>query len=90
MLLIGWCACSGGPGFAARGQASRAHNSITPACSGNLTNKWGLGPLGARTAAANSIGVAITETQPRTDTLSVHSHLDHGCTAAAAGPGNRK
>jgi phospholipase C len=34
-----------------------------------LVNKWGLEPLGARTAAANSIGVAITETQPRTDTL---------------------
>jgi hypothetical protein len=34
-----------------------------------LTNKWSLGPLGARTAAANSIGVAITETQPRPDTL---------------------
>lgn len=34
-----------------------------------LVNKWGLGPLGARTAAANSIGVAITESQPRTDTL---------------------
>jgi len=34
-----------------------------------LVNKWGLGPLGARTAAANSIGVAITESQPRTDTV---------------------
>lgn len=34
-----------------------------------MVNKWGLGPLGARTAAANSIGVAITETQARTDTL---------------------
>lgn len=34
-----------------------------------MVNKWGLGSLGARTAAANSIGVAITETQPRTDTL---------------------
>ncbi len=34
-----------------------------------LVNKWGLGPLGARTAAANSIGVAITETAPRTNTL---------------------
>jgi phospholipase C len=34
-----------------------------------LVNKWGLGPLGARTAAANSIGVAITETAPRIDTL---------------------
>jgi len=35
-----------------------------------LTNKWSLGSLGARTAAANSIGVAITETQPRQNTLS--------------------
>jgi phospholipase C len=34
-----------------------------------LTNKWNLGPLGARTAAANSIGTAITESRPRTDTL---------------------
>jgi phospholipase C len=34
-----------------------------------MVNKWGLGSLGARTAAANSIGVAITESQPRTDTL---------------------
>jgi phospholipase C len=34
-----------------------------------LVNKWGLGSLGARTAAANSIGVALTESQPRTDTL---------------------
>ena len=34
-----------------------------------LVNKWALGPLGARTAAANSIGVAITETAPRADTL---------------------
>jgi phospholipase C len=34
-----------------------------------LTNKWNLGSLGNRTAAANSIGVAITESQPRTDTL---------------------
>lgn len=34
-----------------------------------LTNKWSLGSLGARTAAANSIGVAITERQPRKDTL---------------------
>ena len=34
-----------------------------------MVNKWNLGPLGARTAAANSIGVAITESQPRIDTL---------------------
>jgi phospholipase C len=34
-----------------------------------LVNKWSLGPLGARTAAANSIGVAITEPAPRADTL---------------------
>jgi phospholipase C len=34
-----------------------------------MVNKWNLGPLGNRTAAANSIGVAITESQPRTDTL---------------------
>jgi phospholipase C len=34
-----------------------------------LVDKWGLGSLGARTAAANSIGVAITENAPRTDTL---------------------
>jgi phospholipase C len=34
-----------------------------------LTDKWNLGPLGARTAAANSIGVAITKNAPRTDTL---------------------
>jgi phospholipase C len=34
-----------------------------------LVNKWGLGSLGARTDAANSIGVAISESQPRTDTL---------------------
>lgn len=34
-----------------------------------LINKWSLGPLGARTAAANSIGVAVTEIEPRTDTL---------------------
>jgi phospholipase C len=34
-----------------------------------MVNKWNLGPLGNRTAAANSIGVAITETAPRTDTL---------------------
>ncbi len=34
-----------------------------------LTNKWNLGSLGVRTAAANSVGVAITEAQPRTNTL---------------------
>jgi phospholipase C len=34
-----------------------------------MVDKWGLGSLGARTAAANSIGVAITENAPRTDTL---------------------
>ena len=34
-----------------------------------MVNKWNLGSLGNRTAAANSIGVAITEGQPRTDTL---------------------
>jgi phospholipase C len=34
-----------------------------------LVNKWGLEPLGDRTAAANSIGVAMTESQPREDTL---------------------
>jgi phospholipase C len=34
-----------------------------------MVDKWGLGPLGARTAAANSIGVALTQTEPRTDTL---------------------
>ncbi|MBI3714591.1 MAG: phospholipase [Betaproteobacteria bacterium] len=33
-----------------------------------LTDKWGLGPLGARTAAANSIGVAIDKALRRTDT----------------------
>lgn len=30
-----------------------------------LTEKWQLGPLGRRTAAANSIGIAISETSPR-------------------------
>ena len=34
-----------------------------------LIDKWGLGPLGARTAAANSIGVAIQRTTARDDTL---------------------
>src|SRR5262249_33411553 len=34
-----------------------------------LINKWDLGPLGARAAAANSIGVAITEARRREDTL---------------------
>jgi phospholipase C len=34
-----------------------------------LTDKWALGPLGARTAQANSIAVALTETVPRTDTI---------------------
>jgi phospholipase C len=33
-----------------------------------LTDKWQLGPLGARTAAANSIGVAIKRTSARDDT----------------------
>lgn len=33
-----------------------------------LTDKWHLGPLGRRTAAANSIGVAISEGTPRLDT----------------------
>lgn len=35
-----------------------------------LTEKWRLGPLGRRTAAANSIGVAISEAAPRPDTCS--------------------
>lgn len=34
-----------------------------------LTDKWQLGPLGARTAAANSIGTALTLNMPRTETL---------------------
>jgi hypothetical protein len=34
-----------------------------------LTDKWQLGSLGARTAAATSIGVAITRTAPRDDTV---------------------
>jgi phospholipase C len=34
-----------------------------------LTEKWNLGPLGRRTAAATSIGIAIHETAPRTDTI---------------------
>ncbi|MHB1765546.1 MAG: alkaline phosphatase family protein [Gammaproteobacteria bacterium] len=35
-----------------------------------LTEKWDLGPLGERTANATSIGVGITRTSPRTDTIS--------------------
>jgi phospholipase C len=34
-----------------------------------MTEKWSLGPLGRRTAAASSIGAAIRESQPRTDTI---------------------
>jgi len=34
-----------------------------------LIEKWNLGPLGNRTAAANSIGAAITRNTPREDTL---------------------
>ena len=34
-----------------------------------LQELWGLGSLGARTAAANSISEAITETSPRQDTV---------------------
>jgi phospholipase C len=34
-----------------------------------LTELWKLGPLGLRTASANSIGVAINEEQPRRDTV---------------------
>jgi phospholipase C len=34
-----------------------------------LVDKWSLGSLGERTAGANSIGVALTEMTPRTDTL---------------------
>ena len=34
-----------------------------------LIDKWGLGPLGARTAAANSISVAIQRATARDDTL---------------------
>jgi len=34
-----------------------------------MIDKWGLGPLGNRTAAANSVAVALTETRPRTDTI---------------------
>lgn len=34
-----------------------------------LVEKWNLGPLGNRTAAANSIGVAIQRDTPREDTL---------------------
>jgi hypothetical protein len=30
-----------------------------------LTEKWDLGPLGARTAAANSIGISVNQTAPR-------------------------
>lgn len=35
-----------------------------------LSDKWGLGPLGRRTAAATSIAVALTETIPRAVELS--------------------
>ena len=34
-----------------------------------LTDKWNLGPLGRRTAAASSIATAIRETSQRTDTI---------------------
>jgi phospholipase C len=34
-----------------------------------LVDKWNLGPLGARTAAATGIGLAIRESAPRTDTV---------------------
>jgi phospholipase C len=34
-----------------------------------LIGKWGLGDLGRRAAAAASIGVALRESQPRTDTV---------------------
>jgi len=34
-----------------------------------LTELWNLGPLGARTASANSIAAAINQEQPRTDTI---------------------
>ena len=34
-----------------------------------LTEKWNLGPLGRRTAAATSIGAALLESAPRTDTV---------------------
>lgn len=34
-----------------------------------LTDKWKLGPLGRRTAAANSIGIAITRKTPRDNTV---------------------
>jgi phospholipase C len=34
-----------------------------------LTDKWQLGPLGARTAAATSIGVALKRTAPRDDAV---------------------
>jgi phospholipase C len=34
-----------------------------------LIEKWDLGPLGSRTAAAKSVAIAITEKQPREDTL---------------------
>jgi len=34
-----------------------------------LTDKWQLGPLGRRTAAATSIAVAINRTEPRSDTI---------------------
>jgi phospholipase C len=34
-----------------------------------LIDKWGLGPMGRRAAAATSIAVALRESQPRTDTI---------------------
>ncbi len=34
-----------------------------------MIEKWGLGPLGSRTAQANSIGPLIAEAGPRTDTV---------------------
>lgn len=34
-----------------------------------MIDKWGLGPLGNRTAAATSIAAALTEATPRTDTV---------------------
>ena len=34
-----------------------------------LIEKWNLGPLGRRAAAATSIAVALRESQPRTDTV---------------------
>jgi hypothetical protein len=36
-----------------------------------LIEKWGLGPLGRRTAQANSIGTALSRTTPRDDTDTV-------------------